>query len=194
MFICFGKKGKGVYGIFNFITFHLTCECYFQTVLLADILPTLIIKITAPFYMQRIPYRWDKDQIYYHLLWWNQRKKLNQRCVEINILSNMRSIWFSLYAAFEKDRLPQLHQVQKLLQLQTNYFNYSKYCKFSKLNPPLTTNTPSTLSTSKTSAATNVYNIAQKKKQNKKKTARAPNTRTTPTNATAQKTPIPTTR
>lgn len=29
----------------------------FQTVLLADILPTLIIKITAPFYMQRIPYR-----------------------------------------------------------------------------------------------------------------------------------------
>lgn len=64
----FWKKGKGVYGIFNFITFHLTCECYFQTVLLADILPTLIIKITAPFYMQRIPYRWDKDQIYYHLL------------------------------------------------------------------------------------------------------------------------------
>ena len=99
----------------------------------------------------------------------HQRKKLNQRCVEINILSNMRSIWFSLYAAFEKDRLPQLYQVQKLLQLQTNYFSYSKYCKFSKLNPPLTTNTPSTLSTSKTSAATNVYNIAQKKNKNKKK-------------------------
>ena len=36
--------------------------------------------------------------------------------------------------------------------------------------------------------------LHKKKKQNKKKTARAPNTRTTPTNATAQKTPIPTTR
>ena len=29
-----------------------------QTVLLADILPTLIIKITAPFYMQKIKYRY----------------------------------------------------------------------------------------------------------------------------------------
>ena len=36
------------------ITFHFPL----QTVLLADILPTLIIKITAPFYMQKIKYRY----------------------------------------------------------------------------------------------------------------------------------------
>ena len=29
-----------------------------QVILLADILPTLLIKSTAPFYIQRIPYRW----------------------------------------------------------------------------------------------------------------------------------------
>lgn len=43
----------------------------------------------------------------------NIRERRNQRCVEIDILSNMRGIWFSLYAAFEKALKRPIRQATK---------------------------------------------------------------------------------